>query len=191
MFLHLSDSPDYLMLLYYSNRWNFFTGMNQYLAVYFNISFANGFLPKNRYLKKNCFSIYIKFVERIHNHVPQSQNTDQPVVNSLSASLKLMSSRMSPGASHRRHPTPSIRHPGKFPRQFWPPAFFAYKCKTSAFVTGKRRLMAKGAVEHARMGSISRQNAVLIFRHAHSKKIQVFTRVGLLLDPYSLHQLFL
>ena len=36
----------------------------------------------------------------------------------LSAPLKFMSSRMSPRASHRRHPTPSIRHRGKFLRQF-------------------------------------------------------------------------
>ena len=65
--------------------------------------------------------------------------------NSMSAHLKFMSSRMSLCASHRRHPTPSVRRPsGKFPRQFWPPAVFVYKYKTlakrHAFVTGKCRL---------------------------------------------------
>ena len=39
----------------------------------------------------------------------------------------------------------SIRHPGKFPRQFLPPAFFLYKHKMSAFVTGKCRLKVKSA----------------------------------------------
>ena len=46
---------------------------------------------KKQIFDKNGFFIYIKFVERIHNHVPQSQNADQPEVNSLSAYLKFMS----------------------------------------------------------------------------------------------------
>ena len=55
---------------------------------------------------------------------------------------------------------PSIRHPGKFPRQFLKPAFFVYrvllepyKYKTSAFATSKCRLKVKSAGELARMAS--------------------------------------
>ena len=96
------------MLLHYWNRCNFVTGMNQYVAVYFNISFTNGLIKKNQIFEKNGCFIYIKFVERIDNHVPQSPNAGILEVTSLAAYLKFMLWRMFPGASHRPHLTPSI-----------------------------------------------------------------------------------
>ena len=101
--------------------------------------------------------------------------------NSLSASLKLMSSRMSPRASHRRHPTPSIRHSGKFPRQFWPPAFPYISTKRQQNVGFRNQQMSlngKHAGELARMASIWRQNGVLMayFRTCALKKSDKFSR---------------
>ena len=77
----------------------------------------------------------------------QSQNREiNQKSDFLSAPLKLMASRMSPRASHRRHQYAIL---ASSPRQFLPPAFFVYigpyKYKTSAFVTGKCRLKVKSA----------------------------------------------
>ena len=98
--------------------------------------------------------------------------------NSKLAPLKLMSSRMSPRASQS---SPSIRHPGKFPRQFWPPAFFVYKYKTSENVSLRNRQMSL-------KGQMCRGNLPWwrIFGHAHWKKGAKFscTRVGLPVDLY-------
>ena len=74
-------------------------------------------------------------------------------------------------------PPTRARHPGKFPRQFWPPAFSYTKrqlsYKTSAFVTGKCRLKVKSAGETCQDGRI---------RTCALKKGDklVFTIVGLL-----------
>ena len=64
--------------------------MNQYVAVYFNISFTNGLIKKTQIFEKNGCFIYIKFVERIDNHVPQSPNACILEVTSLAAYLKFM-----------------------------------------------------------------------------------------------------
>ena len=92
---------------------------------------------KNRYLKKMAIQIIVDIFE----------------VDGIA----LVSWRISSSPSYAIN-TPSIRF------QY---ALFAYKYKTSAFVTGKCRLMVKSAVKPARMASIWRQNGVLIFGDAH------------------------
>ena len=86
----------------------------------------------------NSFQIYLA-LSRHRIEINQKSN-------SMSAPLKFMSSRMSPRASQSSPSyTPSIRHPGTFPRQFLPQAFFVHKYKTPTFVTGKCRLKVKNA----------------------------------------------
>ena len=73
------------------------------------------------------------------------QNRDQPISGSTRSPTlcRHLWSLHLPRACHlvhlnRRHQRHQlIRHHGKFPRQFLPAAFFVYKYKTSAFVTGK------------------------------------------------------
>ena len=43
---------------------------------------------------------------------------------------------------HHPNPTPSIRLPGKFPRQFWPPAFFVCNYKTLEYLSFRNRQMS-------------------------------------------------
>ena len=86
------------------------------------------------------------------------------------APLKFMSSRMLPRASQRRHP-------GTFPRQFLPPAFFVYKYKLQN-VSLRNRQMSRNK------GQKCRDNLPVIdgiFSDMRiEKRGQVFTRVGLL-----------
>ena len=166
-------------------------------------------LAINIFINKYNTYTYVGPIEDVLRCLPIPQNRDQPEVQLyMSAPLKFMSSRMSP----RIYPltsiyvtlcievsaylivavTPSIRHSGKFPRQFLPPAFFVYKYKTSAFfVTGKCRLKVKGAGETCQDG-VNMAYWWRIFGHAHWKKRgQVFfTRVRLLVDFYSVYYLF-
>ena len=78
-----------------------------------------------------------------------------------------------------------------FPHQFLPPAFFVYTYKTSAFITGKCRLKVKsagGTYQDGGNNSIWHQNGILMayFRTCALKKSgQIFTKVGLLVDLYS------
>ena len=65
--------------------------------------------------------------------------------DSMSASLKSMSSRMSPRASHRRHQYAILASsPGGFYRRLFS-YIGPYKYKTPPFVTGKRLLKVKSA----------------------------------------------
>lgn len=114
-----------------------------------------------------------------------AQNRDQPEIQLLLAPLKFMSLRISPRTSQS---SPSIRkinwrHPGKFPQQFWPLAFFVYKYKTSAFITSKCCLKVKSA-----RGNLPEWR---IFGHVHKKRGQVFTQVGLPVDLYSVTQVMI
>ena len=69
--------------------------------------------------------------------------------DSLSAPLKLMSSRMSPRASHRRHQYAILdSSPGSFDRQL----FRILVQNASAFVTGKCRFKVKSAGETCQDG---------------------------------------
>ena len=91
--------------------------------------------------------------------------------DSVSAPLKLMSSRMSPRASHRRHQYAILASsPGSFYRRLFS-YIGLYKYKTSAFVTGKCRFKVKCA------GGTS-QNGVLMayFGHSHWRKGDKFSR---------------
>ena len=83
-----------------------------------------------------------------------SRNRDQQEVQLYVGAFEVMSSRMSPRASHRRH--------------FLPPAFFVYKFKTSAFVTGKCHLKVKSAGGTCVL--------MAYFGHAHWRKGDKFSR---------------
>ena len=64
---------------------------------------------------------------------------------SLSAPMKLMASRMSPCASHRRHQYAILASsPGSFDRRFFR-ILVQNVSKTPAFVTGNRRFKVKSA----------------------------------------------
>ena len=116
--------------------------------------------------------------------------------NSLSAPLKLVSSRMSPRASHRRHRYAILASsPGSFYRRLFSYTG-PYKYKTSAkrqqnVSLRNRQMSLKGQKcrgELARMASRWRIDGVF-WTWALKKWEQVFTRVGLLVNLYSVAQL--
>ena len=74
---------------------------------------------------------------------PRAQNRDNQKSNSMKK--KLMSSHMSPRASHSRHQYPILANsPGSSYRRLFS-YIGPYKYKTSAFVTGKCRFKVKSA----------------------------------------------
>ena len=94
------------------------------------------FLPLKAFMTKHIN------VQRFINHYHRIEINQKS--DSLSAPLKLMSSRMSPRASHRCHQYAIlVSSPGSFYRRLF--SYIGHKYKTSAFVTGKCRLKVKSA----------------------------------------------